>query len=48
MEIKIKKMPDKKTLEEFIKGMFGGDCKVVFNLRTNSFEWLDKGKRNRS
>ena len=36
MKIKIKKMPDKKTLEDFLKGMFK-KTKVYFNLKKGIF-----------
>lgn len=43
MKIKIKQMPDKHTLEAFLKGMYG-DLKVVFNQKKGRFEWLQKEK----
>lgn len=39
----IKQMPDRDTLEEFIKGMNGEDgIKVVFNKEKGEFEWLEE------
>lgn len=36
---KIKKMPDKKTLEAFIKGM-SGDPQVYFDVNKGEFIWF--------
>ena len=33
-------MPDKETLEEFMKGLVGGENNVVFNAETGRFEWI--------
>ena len=37
MKIKINKMPDKKTLEKFLSGLFQRG-KVLFNLKKGEFE----------
>ncbi len=38
---KIKEMPDKETLEEFLR-----QCgKVSFNLKTGKFEWIESRKK---
>ncbi len=36
----VTRTPDAETLEEFMKGIAGGDLKVVFNAETGEFEWL--------
>ncbi len=36
--IKITEMPDQKTLEEFVRGMFG-EPKVVFDYKEGKFIW---------
>jgi len=35
--IKIKKMPTKKMLEEFLRGLFS-NSKVIFNIKKGKFE----------
>ena len=37
MKIKIKKMPDKKTLEKFLEGMFQEKQEVIFNVKKGEF-----------
>ena len=35
----IQKMPDRQTLEAFVKGLEGG-VTVIFNLEKGEFEWV--------
>lgn len=35
----IKQMPDKQTLEAFVRGLSGG-TRVTFNTETGQFEWV--------
>lgn len=38
--MKIKKMPNKETLEEFLEG-FSKNPKVIFNNKKGEFEWVE-------
>ena len=44
MRIKIKKMPDKKTLEAFLGD---GHVKVIFDIKKGIFEWGEPRKKKK-